>query len=419
MTAEFTGERIVPGQVDVDLWNEHLARYLFARRFASGKRVLDAGCGTGYGSSELAAVAASVTSVDVAAEAVAHAAFHCPGSRYVQASCAGLPFRAGSFDLIVMFEVIEHVRDWEAVLGEARRVAGDDGWLLVSTPNKSFYAATRDEPNPFHEHEFEFDEFREALSRHFRAVTLFAEDRTESIVFRPAERPRAHSALVQDADSPAENGSFFVAVCGPAAAVPDTFVFVPRASNMLREKLEHIHRLEDEVRTKDAWIAQEQAAHQELLRKHTEQLAALETSNRWGLQLEADLDAARQRVAALHSELEHTHAQAREAIAGYEAQVAELNETLQERTRWAQEMEQRLSAQLASCVADRDRQTADLAECLRVLHETEALLEERTRWAIGLNEEKSRLEAAVGAARASRWIRLGRAIGLGPELQSR
>ena len=41
--AEFTGERVIPGQVDADLLNEHLARYAFAARLARGKRVLDAG----------------------------------------------------------------------------------------------------------------------------------------------------------------------------------------------------------------------------------------------------------------------------------------------------------------------------------------------------------------------------------------
>jgi protein-L-isoaspartate O-methyltransferase len=55
--AEFTGERVIPGEVDIDLLNEHMARYTFAARLARGKRVLDAGCGTGYGSAELARAA--------------------------------------------------------------------------------------------------------------------------------------------------------------------------------------------------------------------------------------------------------------------------------------------------------------------------------------------------------------------------
>ena len=68
--AEFTGERLIPGEVDVDLLNEHMARYAFAARLARGKRVLDAGCGAGYGSAELAQTATSVVGVDVAEEAV-------------------------------------------------------------------------------------------------------------------------------------------------------------------------------------------------------------------------------------------------------------------------------------------------------------------------------------------------------------
>ena len=71
--AEFTGERVIPGQVDLDLWNEHYARYLFATRLCRGKRVLDLGCGCGYGSALLAEAAARVTGIDSAPEAIAYA----------------------------------------------------------------------------------------------------------------------------------------------------------------------------------------------------------------------------------------------------------------------------------------------------------------------------------------------------------
>src|SRR5215208_5162062 len=73
---EFTGERVIPGQVDIDLLNEHMARYAFAARLASGKRVLDAGCGAGYGSAELAHAAQTVVGIDVAAEAMDFAREH-------------------------------------------------------------------------------------------------------------------------------------------------------------------------------------------------------------------------------------------------------------------------------------------------------------------------------------------------------
>src|SRR5450755_4303785 len=87
--AEFTGERLIPGEVDIDLLNEHMARYHFAVRLARAKRVLDAGCGAGYGSAELAGVAESVTAIDIAPEAVEYARAHypLPNLAFEQASC--------------------------------------------------------------------------------------------------------------------------------------------------------------------------------------------------------------------------------------------------------------------------------------------------------------------------------------------
>src|SRR5437764_8480034 len=97
--AEFTGERVIPGQVDIDLLNEHLARYTFAARLARGKRVLDAGCGAGYGSAELAHSAQSVVGIDSAIEAVGFARenYRLPNLQFEQASCTALPHRDSSF----------------------------------------------------------------------------------------------------------------------------------------------------------------------------------------------------------------------------------------------------------------------------------------------------------------------------------
>src|SRR5437667_6043826 len=112
--AEFTGERLIPGEVDVDLLNEHMARYTFAARLARGKRVLDAGCGAGYGSAALAEAAESVTGVDVAADAIdfARAHYQAENLAFEQASVMQLPLPDGGFDLVVAFEVIEHLEDW-------------------------------------------------------------------------------------------------------------------------------------------------------------------------------------------------------------------------------------------------------------------------------------------------------------------
>lgn len=402
MNPEFTGERVIPGQVDDDLWNEHFARYAFARRFAENRRVLDAGCGTGYGAAELASVAHNVTGIDISAEALGFAAKNYPSVRFLQGSCKELPFAAGSFDLIVMFEVIEHIAEWQRVLEEAKRVLTPEGRLVVSTPNKSFYARTRKEsgPNPYHEHEFEYAEFRDALTATFSHVAMVLEDHTEGILFRTADQSGACDARMQEGTSAPEQSSFFIGVCSDSVQ-PEfpAFVYVPRSSNLLHEKLQHIERLEGEVRIKDGWIAELQLAHQTLLQQHAAQLAELEKSNRWATQMSEELTAARKRIDVLGHDVET------------------LTAVVEERTKWAQDTELRLTADLESCIADRDQQTQSLGACVEALHQTEAALEERTRWARDLNEQKARLDAAINAARASRWVRLGRAIGLGPELQ--
>ncbi|MCU1275469.1 MAG: Methyltransferase type 11, partial [Bryobacterales bacterium] len=187
--AEFTGERVIPGEVDPDLWNEHVARYFFAARMARDRRVLDAGCGSGYGSAALAREAREVLGIDVAQDAIDYAQGHFqnPRIRFERASCLQIPASDSYFDLVVAFEIIEHLHDWRAFLREVRRVLSPQGQFLVSTPNQRYYAEARAElgPNPFHVHEFAFAEFRDELAAVFPRVALYVENHTDAMVFTP------------------------------------------------------------------------------------------------------------------------------------------------------------------------------------------------------------------------------------------
>jgi len=133
----FTGERVVPGKTPELLVLEHLVRYRLALGFAGRRKVLDIGCGTGYGAALLAEKARLVVGVDNAADGIdfARENYRRPHLHYARADCRQLPFPNRFFDVVVLFEVIEHIAEQERCLGEIRRVLAAGGCLIVSTPN--------------------------------------------------------------------------------------------------------------------------------------------------------------------------------------------------------------------------------------------------------------------------------------------
>jgi SAM-dependent methyltransferase len=411
--------------VDPDLWNEHYARYLFAARLARNRRVLDLGCGAGYGSRLLAASAQWVVSLDSAAEALELAGGGARMHR-VRAGAAALPLAEDSFDLVVAFEVIEHLTDWREMLGEVRRVLAPRGQFLVSTPNVTYYAQSRAQsgPNPFHAHEFSLEEFRESLRAAFPHVSLFTQNHAGSVVFRPVESPSGFTETSIEEQSPdPEQAHFFLAVCAasPQTGAP-TFVYVPSAANVLKEREDHIRRLEEELATKTGWLAEARASHAELVDQFRRQTQELEKSNRWADEMDAARQAALARTAEVQDELAAEQRRGAAVVAAYERRMAEIERVSAETAEWAKKREGELQAKIGEIQAafgkrseELEAKGRELAEAVRLLDQAEATVIERTEWAQGLAARVAELEGVVDAHRMSRWVRLGKSLGLGPK----
>jgi SAM-dependent methyltransferase len=149
---------------------EHRARYWWAGQWVEGKRVLDAGCGVGYGSRMLAQRRPdSLAAVDISEEALAEARGLLGDDFELQrADIRDLPFDSESFDVVVCFEVIEHVERQAEAIAEFKRVLRRDGMLLISSPNSDVYPPG----DPHHVREYSPEELRAELLAEFDTVSL-------------------------------------------------------------------------------------------------------------------------------------------------------------------------------------------------------------------------------------------------------
>jgi hypothetical protein len=206
--------------------------------------------------------------------------------------------------------------------------------------------------------------------------------------------------------SPAE-AHFFLAIC-TLDHTPETrsFIYVPRAANLLREREQHILLLQGELTTTKTWLEGVVSDRQKLIESHDEMQIHLEEHNRWALQLDQDYKAALQRISDLQDMMQAEQARAMEMVAAYQSTVDSLEHENRRKTEWAMDIEKRLSAALG-----------ELAETVRLLDQAEATVIERTAWAQDLDRRLQQANAKLGMIAESRWVKLGRAAGVGPKIE--
>jgi SAM-dependent methyltransferase len=177
-------ERLVPGTLEWDLFRyEHEQRYQFFLDGYRGRDVLDAACGVGYGSAIIAGAGArSVTGVDIDPGAVEYAAKHFggPATEFRTLGVEDLAQLGKTFDLVVSFETLEHLKDPAGFIRTVRSVLRPGGRFVCSTPNRDFAGRPPGYVNPYHLNELGLEEFAEAFGNSFAIDGRYHQSHSES-----------------------------------------------------------------------------------------------------------------------------------------------------------------------------------------------------------------------------------------------
>ncbi len=160
-----TAERVSAQDVsDNFVFQRSLLAYHTASTLTHG-RVLEIGTGSGYGVEIIAPHAKEFITIDKFGGERDFSAYS--NVTFKQCSVPPLPFDDESFDCVISFQVIEHIKDDSRFVEEVRRVLKKGGVFIVSTPNIKM-SLTR---NPWHVREYTPAELSQLLQPHFSTIT--------------------------------------------------------------------------------------------------------------------------------------------------------------------------------------------------------------------------------------------------------
>jgi len=186
----------------------HLSRYkwVIGEFDLCEKDILDFGCGSGYGVYMLAREARNVVGIDYSATAIDYAKREFQSDNVTYFCCdattddAIAVINRKDFDIVLSFDVIEHIEKYFDYLDNIRQLVSDRGIAIIGCPNRLQTFAWNRCWNPYHFQEFSPYQFEKVLSQYFSSVTLLAQDfksaRTREIVRRTALKTQNKGAFL-------------------------------------------------------------------------------------------------------------------------------------------------------------------------------------------------------------------------------
>lgn len=164
-TTEITSDQLPS---DNPLHQRLLKAYIAIEELITGD-VLEVGCGEGRGISLIINSAKSYTAIDKISEVIEKLKVKYPSGKFFSGNIP--PFegiQSNSFDTVISFQVIEHIKDDEFFLKEISRVLRPGGKAYITTPNR-LMSLTR---NPWHIREYTAEELLSLAGNFFRETTM-------------------------------------------------------------------------------------------------------------------------------------------------------------------------------------------------------------------------------------------------------
>lgn len=179
----------------------HVKRYQFAKSFVTGKEVIEFGCGYGAGAVLLSPYIQRYIGIDIDRDAISYAKNNIEkvfsNTQFFELNNFINLSPTVKADVVVCFEVIEHVKDPIALISMLKDMTRANGKILLSTPNglssNGNVALFR---TKFHIYEYTPSEFHNILKSHGE-VFYFGERRKDSLDVRFL-RNRAKNVQVEN-----------------------------------------------------------------------------------------------------------------------------------------------------------------------------------------------------------------------------
>ena len=194
-----TAERLKPelcqsNIFDYILFLKHKFAYTVADKFINkNSTVLEIGCGEGYGTNFLARSGAQITALDIDAKTIKKAKLKYSQKNITFKKFDGynINYPEQSFDVIISFQVIEHVENVEKYLKNIKKFLKPNGIFIITTPSRTYRLTENQTPiNKYHIREYNAKTLSADIAKVFNKFQIFSITAKQEVLDIEFERVR-------------------------------------------------------------------------------------------------------------------------------------------------------------------------------------------------------------------------------------